>query len=126
MKKIVVDSDIIIDFLRTGEGYFPKLVEKQAEGKLQIYLSSVTVMELLAGESASKDEEYLLKLVGSFKVEPFGTELAKLAGRTKRGRKLQIALADFIIGMTAIKLKAVIATRNKAHFKGISELKFYS
>ena len=126
MEKVVVDSDFIIDYLRTSKGWLPDLISLQSQGEIEIYVSSMTVFELFAGHSSKKDEPKILELVASFKVVAFDEKLAKFAGELTRDWKLSLPLADFIIASTAVYVEAEIATRNKDHFKGIPRLKFFT
>jgi predicted nucleic acid-binding protein len=125
MEKVVADTDIIIDFLRTNKGLLPKLRKLQEEGVLEIYISSITVMELFAGEMKSTQRKMLDELLVYFKVISFDDDIARFAGREKKGKKLQIQLSDFIIGITSIYLQTTLATRNKEHFRGIPKIKFF-
>ena len=125
MQPVVLDTDIIIDFLRTGGGLFPYLLDRQANGDIELYLSAVTVFELLAGSMPAKQKELVEKLLSYFHIIPFDHELASFAGIQKRGKKLTINLADYIIGISAVHNNAKLATRNKKHFTGIPKLSFY-
>lgn len=125
MKKVVVDTDIVIDFLRTNKGLLPQLRGLQEQGEVEIYISSITIMELFAGEMKSVQLKMLIELLVNFKVIPFDEEIAKFAGEEKRGKRLQIQLSDFIIGITSIYFKADLATRDKDHFHGIKSIKFF-
>lgn len=126
MKKVVLDTDVIIDLLRINKGLLLPLLELQEQGKLEIYISSVTIMELFAGEMKSAQMKMLSGLLAHFKSIPFDDTVARFSGELKRGKKLQIHLSDFIIGVTAVYFEAQLATRNKDHFKGISKIHFYS
>ncbi len=121
----MVDSDILIDFLRTNSGLFPKLLELQLSGKIEIYFSSVTVMEIFAGESSKWVKKELLELFSNFTIISFDRDLAMFAGEFKRGKKLTISLADYIIAMATRNLGAYLATRNISHFSEIYDLKFF-
>lgn len=125
MEKVVIDSDIIIDYLRTDKGLFPLLSKLQFAGKIEMYLSSVSVFELFSGNSAKKDEEIILKLLANMKIVTFDIELAKFAGELRRDKKPIIQLADFIIGVTSVFIRASLVTRNKDHFRGIKWIKFF-
>lgn len=125
MQKIVIDSDVFIDFLRTGRGLLPLIISLQEEGRIEIYISSVTVFELFAGASSKNDESKILGLIDKLKVIPFNMDLAKYAGEMKRDKKASIALADFFIASSALYIGADIATRNKDHFKGIIGIRFF-
>ena len=125
MQKVVMDTDIVIDFLRTGNGPFLHLLELQEKEKIEMYISSVTVMELFAGEMKKKQIDILGSLITVFTIIPFETRLAQFCGELKRGKKLDVLLADFIIGTTAIYLNAKLATRNKRHFSQLSGIRFF-
>ncbi len=126
MKKVVVDSDIFIDYLRTSKGWLPDLLSLQRSGEIEIYISSITVFELFAGNSSKKDEAKILQLISGFKIVTFDEKLAKFAGELTRDWKLSQPLADFIIASTAVYIEAQVATRNEDHFKGIPRLKFFT
>lgn len=125
MKRVVVDTDILIDFLRVKRGSFAQLIAQQKQRKIELYLSSITVMELYAGKSSADILTYLEEFVGQFKIVSFDKVLARFSGELRRERKLSIQTTDFIIGVSALWLKAEVATRNKKHFQGIQGLKFF-
>lgn len=126
MEKVVVDSNIIIDYLRSSKGWLPGLLSLQAKGEIEIYISSITVFELFAGSSSKKDEAKILELASGFKIISFDEKLAKFAGELTRNWKLSLPLADFIIASTALFIQAQVATRNKNHFKVVPKLKFFT
>ena len=127
MKKVLIDTDIIIDFLRTNKGSFLSLLELQEQGDFILYISSITVMELFVGTSSQKPDQFkqLKELISSLLVVPFDAKLAQFTGELKRGKKLTILTSDLIIGATSLWLKTQLATRNKKHFAGIPGLKFF-
>lgn len=126
MKSIVVDTDILIDYLRAGRGPFPALIELQKQHKVELCLSSVTVMELFAGKSSRGKSEYLEEFIGQFKVIPFDKIIAKFCGELRRDLKMSIQTTDLLIGTTALWLNAQLTTGNKKHFTGIPGLKFFN
>jgi len=126
MTRVVIDTNVVIDYLRVGINSFAKLVELQKENKAELYLSSVSIVELFAGKSSLKDSKKLLQLTEFLSIIPLTTELAKFAGELKRDNHLSITVADLIIAASALTLDAKLATRNKRHFKGIPKLQFLS
>lgn len=128
MKKVLIDTDIIIDFLRTNEGLFPTLLELQVQGNLTLYISSVTIMELFVGTSSQKQvqSQQLKELIDSFRVIPLDAKLAQFTGELKRGKKWTILTSDLIIGATALWLNAQLATKNRKHFSVIPGLKLFN
>lgn len=124
-ENVLVDTDIIIDFFRTGQGLLPHLIKLQETGKIEIYISSITVFELFSGQSSKSDKEKILKLIESFKIIPFDPVLAQFTGELNRDLRVHVSLADFIIGTTSLYLNATLATRNKRHFRDIGKIRFY-
>jgi len=126
MVKLVLDSDVIIDYLRTGKGALPVVLGLQEKGEAEACISTVTVMEILAGESVvGEKRKNLDALVNELRVVSFDREVAALCADLKRGRKLQIALADLIIAATAVSLAGKLVTRNRKHFVGIEGVGFW-
>ena len=125
MKKVVVDTDIIIDCLRIENGVLQKLFELQKEKKIELYLSSISILELFAGKSSQKTSSKLLRLIDLFRVIPLGQEMTQLGGELKRDHNLSIAIADLVIAATALSIRAQLATRNKRHYQAIPKLQFY-
>lgn len=125
MEKVVVDTDVVIDFLRINSGLFLELLELQKKRELELYLSSITLMELFAGEMETSESTELAKLLVNLKIVSFDQELAEYTGKIKRGKRLQVHFADFIIGATSLYLDAKLATRNRSHFKEIGKIRFY-
>lgn len=125
MERVVVDSDVFIDLFRTGKGLFPQLLHLQEEGKIELYLSSITVLELFSGASSIKEEDLLMETISNFKMVSFDAELARFAGEKRRDGNLITPIADFIIGITSVYLEARLATRNRDDFKGIKGIKFF-
>lgn len=126
MQKVVVDTDIIIDYLRTGGGVYLDLLDLKRQSEIELLLSSVTVMELFSGKQSATTEETLSTLIDEFTVIAFDKTLAKSAGKVNRELSSHLPLADFIIGMTAARNGAKLATRNHKHFVGIPHLTFFN
>lgn len=125
MIKVLVDTDIIIDFLRTRKGILSKLFELQAKQTLELYITSITIVELFSGQSSKKKNPDLSELISEFKIIELTRGLAKFAGELKRDNLLLVPFADLVIGTTAVYIKAKLATRNRQHFQSIPKLKFY-
>lgn len=124
MTRVVVDTDIFIDLLRTKRGDLLALFKLQEKQKVELYLSTVTIMEIFSGKSSQKEETDLLALLENFIVVPVTFEIAKLAGEIKRETKFSNLVSDLIIAATALSVGASIATRNRKHFSGLKSLKF--
>ena len=124
--KILLDSDILIDYLRIKTGPLPSFLDLQKNGEAKLFISAVSIMEIFTGKSAGEIADELESFITSFQVVSFDKEIARFAGEIERNHKLKLPVSDFIIGVTSLRLKAQLATRNKKHFQGIPGLKFFS
>ena len=117
---ILVDTDVLIDFLR-GSGQAVAFVEKYTP---QIVLSPIVVAELYAGVKGSQELAVLGNFVALFRVVPVTSEIAKIGGLYRRdfGKSHGVGLADAILAATAVKEDAQLKTLTVKHypmFKGL-------
>ncbi|BCX13699.1 MAG: hypothetical protein KatS3mg085_231 [Candidatus Dojkabacteria bacterium] len=117
---ITVDSDVIIEYLKTGEG---KLVD--AYEKYDMVIAPSTYTEILASTTFSED--YLEKEVMNFLKEYFVTqvineEIALLAARIIRQKKEKITLAHALVAATAINSSTPLLTNRKETYSDIGGL----
>ena len=114
MRKVVVDTDILINFLRGKERareFLLSLVEDAT-----IYCSAITAAEIYAGMK-EHDKERTGELIESLNVADITLEIAKKAGEYKRSIKKQsLELDDCLVAATAFIKEAVLATGNGKHY----------
>lgn len=125
MDQVIVDTDIFIDYLRTGKGELVNLLDKQLQGKLEIAISSITVYELFSGKSSKESKSIISGLISKFKIISVDEKIAEFAGRLNRDNNLPISSHDIFIAATAILCDSSLATKNKKHFSKIPNLKFF-
>jgi hypothetical protein len=113
-KPILVDTDILVDFLRGGK----EAVEFIRIHSQEIILSSIVVAELYAGVKGAQEETTLDDFISLFRVVPVTAEIAKTGGLTKRdfGKSHGLGLADAIMAATAQAENADLRTLNIRHF----------
>ncbi len=118
---MLVDTDVLIDFLR---GYIEAVsfIEKFSS---QIILSPIVVAELYAGVKGANELAILDNFVSHFRVVPITLEIAKAGGLYKRdfGKSHGVGLADAILVATADNEKAELKTLNVKHYPMIEDLK---
>lgn len=114
MKNTLVDTDILINFLRgkrKAKDYLSSLLDESS-----IYCSAITVAEIAAG-MRSGEEERTKALVDHIEVLDVNREVAEKAGHYKRSaRGHSLELVDCLIAATAFVHKAVLATGNGKHY----------
>ncbi len=125
MRNVVLDTDVIIDYLRMGFGSLEDLISAASNREIKLYISSVTLMELFSGDIKRNQVEVIEYIENKIEIINLDQELAKYLGHLRKTAKSHIQLADLIIGGSACYIGAQIATRNKKHFAAISGLKFY-
>lgn len=114
MKKIVVDTDVLIDFLRGGKKVQEFLLSAVEESV--IYCSAITVAEIHAGMRESERGK-TMDLIDSLNIVDVTREIAEKAGAYRRYEKRQsIELDDCLIAATAFIKGAFLATRNVKHY----------
>ncbi|MBI4284602.1 MAG: type II toxin-antitoxin system VapC family toxin [Chloroflexi bacterium] len=112
----ILDSDIVIDFLR-GRDYARKLLERWAgEGLLGI--STLTQLEIYQGMKSGEEKTTSVFLDGLISVTvdvPIARRAGKLLGEL-RSKRVTVGIADAVIAATALQLGAPLLTNNVEHY----------
>ena len=118
---ILVDTDVLIDFMRGNN----KAVTFIDEYSSQIVLSSIVVAELYAGVKGADELSVLDNFVSLFRVVPIDSEVARAAGLYKRdfGKSHELKMADAFLAATADKENAELKTLNVRPYPMIEGLK---
>ena len=119
-KKLLIDTDIIIDFLRG----FDKAVRYIKSHSEEIVLSVITVAELYAGVKGNDEHEELDDFIALFPILQITTEVARIGGLYKREyfKSHGVGLADGLIAASAEIHDAVLKTLNIKHYPMIKGL----
>lgn len=114
MKNVLVDTDILINFLRGREeakDFLSSLLEEST-----IYCSVISVAEIHAGMK-EHEREKTIELIDSLNIVEVTRDIAEKAGKYKREEKKQILeLDDCFVAATAYIKGAVLATGNGKHY----------
>jgi len=114
MKTVIVDTDILIDFLRGRENARKFLLSLVKEAT--ICCSVITVAEISAGMK-DHERDNTMELLDSMHIININRTIAEKAGEYKRSEKKQkLELDDCFIAATAFEQKAVLATGNGKHY----------
>jgi predicted nucleic acid-binding protein len=112
----LVDTDVVIDFLRRRE-YARELLERWAEEGLLV-ISTLTHLEVYQGIKAGEEEATNTFLDGltSIAVDvPIARRAGTMLGEL-RAKGTTIGIADAIIAATALQLNAPLLTNNVEHY----------
>ncbi len=123
MSNVVVDSSVLIDFVRCrdkSKAMLPLLVLQN-----ELHISVLTHTELWSGKSvweSARAQRELESLFSGLTIVPLTEQISRLAGKLKSQHK-EIALVDCIIAATALDQNMEFATLNHKHFTVFKKLK---
>lgn len=114
MSGILVDTDVLIDFLRGHEAardFVAQLPEL-------VFVSAITVAELHVGVRNGKERAALTEFIGTLETLPLDAETAAEGGLLRRdyGPSHGVGLNDALIAATAIRHKLELCTLNQKHY----------
>jgi predicted nucleic acid-binding protein len=116
MSAYLLDTSILIKFLRKTAGYLDLLTSLANDGDL--YISAVTRLEVVRGLQ-DKEKEATYHLLNSFETIAVSDEIADIAGeliRTWRKQGVNLEDMDALIAATALCHGLALVTTNARHF----------
>lgn len=123
---MVVDTSVFMQFLRSADKQ--KTVLFKVWDTSQVYVSSVTYFELLAGATDKQKLKDVERLVKYGVMLPFNDDVARKAAEIYLQLRATNTLIEFrgiFIAATAIVHDLKIVTLNKKHFGRVKGLKFH-
>lgn len=123
--RILVDSSLIIDYYRKAKKESCQLY-KLFQGDARLFLSAITVYELLCGAKSPQLRQDTEDIISLFDILEFGQNEAKIASSLYKQLKQKnqlIETADILIAATALGFSLEIATLNIGHFSRFDGLK---
>jgi len=127
MAKILLDTSIIVDYLRRKDKDQTTLYKLTLdEAKNELYISIITHAECYAGKSVweSEDVKRALEIILSgFKILSLEEKISEKTGEIKA--KYGTNIPDAAIAATAIAHKLIFATLNVKDFEDIEGIKFF-
>lgn len=123
--KVVVDSSIIIDYLRGGTKWEEFIASVGEE--IELFLPTMVIFELFSGESTKNPRKLrdMLDFISQFQRMDLNEKIAKRAGEIYRDASTTLQVPDYIIAASALEIGSVVVTLNKRHFEHIPNLSLY-
>ncbi len=120
MSAMLVDTDVLIDFLRglpPAQAFVSNLPD-------QTYVSAITVAELHVGIRDGKERAVLTEFLDTLETITLDAELAAEGGLLRRdfGKSHGVGLNDALIAATAIKNRLQLVTLNEKHYPMVKNL----
>lgn len=130
---LILDSSVLIAAERGGQNARQALTSLSSRiGSSDIAISVVTLLELAHGvvradtpARKSTRQRFLQELQSAVPIHPVTIPMALRAGRLDgeyAAKGIRLALADLLIGVTALELNYDVATSNLRHFNLIPDL----
>lgn len=116
----VVDSDVLIDYLRDQ----PQAVAFLEGSEQPLAMSVITAAELYAGVRDGEERQQLDTFIGAFTVLPLDRQPAQRAGLWRRqyGPSHGTGLADALIAASVAAAGATLVTLNRRHFPMLADV----
>lgn len=124
MKKVLLDTSVIIESLRLKNTSETTPIHKLIEKELQLYLSIISYFEAYAGKSIWEKPEAkqaLEKLLIGMEIIGVDTLIAEMAGELRAHYNL--SAMDALIAATALYHDLPLMTINPKDFKQVPEIK---
>jgi predicted nucleic acid-binding protein len=120
-KSILLDTDILVDFLRGHS----KAIAFVKANSTRVILSTIVVAELYAGVKGDSEQDVLDDFISLFRIVPVSVNIAKTGGLYKRdyGKSHGVGLADAILAATAEAEDAELKTLNVKHYPMLKGLR---
>ena len=127
MKEILVDTSVIIDFLRRKDKKNSLFYRVFLQGKHIPIISLITITELWAGKSLEEIKclKFIERFIKNCKILPPTLETAKLAGKILRQTNYQISFQDAQIASLALENKLNLLTLDENDFKRVKRVEFF-
>jgi tRNA(fMet)-specific endonuclease VapC len=120
---IVVDTDVLIDFLGGRDPGAERLAAELARG--QLATTAINRFELLAGARGRRQEKTVRELLGALLTLPLDEGAAGEAAQIRRSVEsagTAIGMGDSLIAGVVRFHNAVLLTRNRRHFDRVKGL----
>lgn len=111
--KALIDTDVLIDYLRNQEQAVRFLETIQYE----CFISAITIAELYAG-ARENEHKTLKEFINLFNAVPITSEIAMQGGQYKKDyyNSHGTGLADAVIAASSHACNSILVTLNKRHF----------
>ena len=127
MNRILVDTSVVIDYLRQRDKGGSLFESVFIDANYQVVLALVVLTELWSGKSMLEKEEegFVVRLVEGCEILIPNIEIAKKAGVILRENDYKKNFPDAEIAATAVVENLPLLTLNKKHFEGIKGIEFW-
>ena len=126
MAMIVVDTDVLIDFM-FGKGPGDEMLQSVL-GREDLHTTAVTFYEFLVGNAPPRLDSRIRGVLENLVVLPLDERSARCAADVRRNLRREhhdIGMADCLIVGTVLTHGGILMTRNFRHFNLVEGLRIY-
>ena len=127
MEDILIDTDVVIEYLRSKDKSKTLLIELLK--KHDVFLTPITEFELFLGAKTVRHKNDLEMLFNEIEVLPFDFGCGEIAANIWKDldkKHQHVEIRDIFIASIAIHNNARLCTFNKKHFKGIKDIRVWN
>lgn len=126
MKKVFIDTNIIIDYSKGFDKSLKNLFLLQKQNRVRIFVNSIVIAEFFNDKSLKniKKLDRANRLFQCFTVLELTGKSGFLTGKLLRTNQVSF-IADSLIAATCLDNELELVTNNKKDFKKVKGLKFY-
>lgn len=126
MKKIFIDTNIIISYTKDYFIYLKELIEKQKNGNVILFVNPVVVAEFFTDKNLNNGKKFKLakEFFYNFTSLPINNTVGMIAGELLRNNST-VAIGDALIAATCLENKLELMTNNQKDFRKVKNLKFF-
>jgi len=123
MDKVLVDTNVLIDYSRGRDASLGRLLEKQKQIRIELFVNPIVVAEFLTDKNCQKSEilDKANDFLRLFSFVSIGKKESILAGELLRTSVVDF-IGDAFIGATCLTNELSLYTKNQKHFKKVKGL----
>ena len=127
MKKILIDTDVLINYSFGFNKKLNELIKKQNNNELQLYTNPIIIAEFLNNKKLDKKKDLIHteEFLDEFNSVIITKETARIVGGLLRKQTIPF-LADAFIAASCLQFNLQLYTNNKKDFRKLKKLKLFS
>lgn len=126
MKKVFIDTNIIIDYTKGYGKDLLNLFALQEENQSELFVNPIVLAEFYADRNLLTKKNLLRinSLFQMFSIVNLSKEIGLLAGKLLRTEQI-LFIADALIAATCLQHDLLLATNNKKDFSRVKNLRLF-
>lgn len=126
MKKILIDTDILIDYSKGYDKELGELLAQQEKGTVELFLTPINIAEFFTDRHLQQSKSLMKaqEFINLFSIKEITKTDGVCAGELLRKKSMSF-LGDALIAAVCVREHMELFTRNSKHYKGVKGLLLY-